>query len=99
MYTGFLPIDLIQSSISDIYMYPSMTHALDPILHTKDRLGPGGNNGTRLLIDAIKPILKPRAPEYRGERFATVALPDDEIMEKVRKPVRMVRLLKALNCC
>jgi UbiD family decarboxylase len=70
----------------DILQYPGWIHALDPIVHVKDpkRLGPGGNQGTRLLIDATKSIDKPRADEYGGERFAVVAYPDDETMKMVR---------------
>lgn len=41
--------------------------------------------GIRLLIDATKPIDRPRADEYWGERFAVVTYPDDETMDKVRK--------------
>jgi len=68
----------------DIIQYPGWISALDPIAHPKDRLGAGGNKGTRLLIDATKPIDRPRAEEYWGERFAVVAYPDNETMQKVR---------------
>ena len=68
----------------DIIQFPGWISALDPIVHPKDRLGPGGNKGIRLLIDATKPIDRPRAEEYWGERFAIVAYPDDETMKKVR---------------
>lgn len=69
----------------DLIQYPGMIHALDPIVHFKDRIGSGGNKGTRLLIDATKSILKPRAAEYNGGRFAITAYPDEETMNKVRK--------------
>ena len=68
----------------DIIQYPGWISALDPIAHPKDKLGPGGNKGTRLLIDATKPIDAPRAEEYLGERFAIVAYPDNETIAKVR---------------
>ena len=70
----------------DIHQYPGWIHALDPIVHVKDpgALGPGGNKGTRLLIDATKSIDRPRADEYEGGRFALVAYPDEETMKKVR---------------
>jgi UbiD family decarboxylase len=68
----------------DIIQFPGWISALDPIVHPKDRLGPGGNKGIRLLIDATKPIDRPRAEEYWGERFAVVAYPDEETMRKVR---------------
>ena len=70
--------------LRDIIQFPGWISALDPVVHPKDRFGPGGNKGTRLLIDATKPIDKPRAEEYWGEKFAVVALPDDETMKKVR---------------
>jgi hypothetical protein len=38
-----------------------------------------------MIIDATKPIDRPRADEYSGERFAIVAYPDDETMKKVRQ--------------
>ena len=69
----------------DLIQYPGWIHALDPIVHIKDRLGPGGNKGTRLLIDATKSIDRPRADEYGGGRFALVAYPDDDTMNMVRK--------------
>lgn len=70
---------------TDIIQYPGMIHALDPIIHIKDKVGAGGNAGTRLLIDATKSILKPRVPEYGGERFPQVAYPDEETMKRVRE--------------
>ena len=68
----------------DIIQFPGWISALDPIVHPKDRLGPGGNKGIRLLIDATKPIDRPRAEEYFGERFAIVAYPDKETMNIVK---------------
>jgi 4-hydroxy-3-polyprenylbenzoate decarboxylase len=68
----------------DIIQFPGWISALDPIVHPKDRLGPGGNKGIRLLIDATKSIDRPRTDEYWGERFAVVAYPDDATMTKVR---------------
>lgn len=68
----------------DLIQYPGWIHALDPIAHIKDRLSAGGNKGTRLLIDATKSILRPRADEYKGGRFALVAYPDDDTMKKVK---------------
>lgn len=69
----------------DIIQFPGWISALDPVVHPKDRIGAGGNKGTRMLIDATKPIENPRTDEYWGEKFAVVAYPDDETMEKVRK--------------
>jgi 4-hydroxy-3-polyprenylbenzoate decarboxylase len=69
----------------DIINFPGWISALDPIVHPKDRIGPGGNKGTRLLIDATKPIDRPRTDEYFGDRFAKVAYPDEETMNMVRK--------------
>ena len=68
----------------DIIEYPGWISALDPIAHPKDRLSRGGNKGTRLLIDATKPIDRPRTDEYWGEKFALVAYPDKDTMQKVR---------------
>jgi UbiD family decarboxylase len=68
----------------DIIQFPGWISALDPIVHPKDRLSAGGNKGIRLLIDATKPIDRPRTDEYWGERFAVVAYPDDETMRRVR---------------
>jgi len=69
----------------DIIQFPGWISALDPIVHPKDRLGPGGNKGIRLLIDATKAIDRPRAPENFDERFPPVAYPDEETMEMVRR--------------
>ena len=69
----------------DIIQFPGWISALDPVVHPKDRLGPGGNKGIRLLIDATKPMDRPRAEEYWGERFAVVAYPDEKTMGEVRK--------------
>lgn len=69
----------------DIIQFPGWISPLDPVVHPKDRIGPGVNKGIRLLIDATKPIENPRAEEYWGEKFAVVAYPDDETMDKVRK--------------
>jgi 4-hydroxy-3-polyprenylbenzoate decarboxylase len=68
----------------DIHFFPGWISALDPVVHPQDKIGAGGNRGTRLLIDATKPIDKPRSKEYWGEKFAVVAYPDDETMKKVR---------------
>ncbi len=68
----------------DIIPFPGWISALDPVVHPKDRLGPGGNKGIRLLIDATKPIDRPRSEEYWGEKFPPVAYPDAETMQKVR---------------
>lgn len=69
----------------DIIQFPGWISPLDPVVHPKDRIGPGVNKGIRLLIDATKPIENPRAEEYWGEKFAVVAYPDDETMDTVRK--------------
>ena len=68
----------------DIIQFPGWVSALDPIIHVKERLSPGGNKGTRLLIDATKAIDRPRAVEYFNEKFAPVAYPDEETMAKVK---------------
>lgn len=68
----------------DIIQFPGWVSALDPVVAPEDKMGPGGNKGTRLLIDATKPIDRPRSEEYWGEKFAVVAYPDDETMTKVR---------------
>jgi 3-polyprenyl-4-hydroxybenzoate decarboxylase len=68
----------------DIIQFPGWISALDPIAHPKDRLSAGGNKGIRLLIDATKPIDRPHADEYWGEKFAVVAYPDKETMDEVR---------------
>jgi len=39
--------------------------------------------GTKLLIDATKPIEKPRSELLFGERFAVVAYPDKDTMRRV----------------
>ncbi|MFH1351237.1 MAG: UbiD family decarboxylase [Pseudomonadota bacterium] len=69
----------------DLIQFPGWISALDPVVHPEDRIGAGGNKGTRLLIDATKPIDRPRSEEYWGEKFAVVAYPDDETMGRVRK--------------
>jgi 4-hydroxy-3-polyprenylbenzoate decarboxylase len=70
----------------DILQFPHWIHALDPIVHPTEKvLGPGGNMGTKLLIDATKAIEKPRSDQLFGEKFAVVAYPDKDTMAKVRK--------------
>lgn len=69
----------------DIIQFPGWINALDPIVHPKEKIGFGGNKGTRLLIDATKAIDKPRVSQLFGERFAPLAYPDKETMERVRK--------------
>jgi 3-polyprenyl-4-hydroxybenzoate decarboxylase len=69
----------------DIIQFPGWISALDPIVHPKDRISAGGNKGTRLLIDATKPIDRPRVDEYWGEKFAVVAYTDKETMKSVRE--------------
>ena len=69
----------------DLIQFPHWIHALDPIVHPDEKvLGAGGNKGTKLLIDATKPIDKPRSDKLFGERFAVVAYPDAETMKHVR---------------
>jgi UbiD family decarboxylase len=69
----------------DITLFPHWIHALDPIVHPAEKvLGYGGNKGTKLLIDATKPIDKPRSDKLFGERFAVVAYPDEDTMKLVR---------------
>jgi len=70
----------------DIIQFPHWIHALDPIVHPDEKvLGPGGNMGTKLLIDATKPIEKPRSDKLFGEKFAVVAYPDENTMKLVRR--------------
>ncbi len=69
----------------DIIQFPGWISALDPIVHPDERIGFGGNKGTRLLIDATKAIDKPRSDKLFGERFAPVAYPDEDTMDMVRK--------------
>ena len=69
----------------DIIQFPHWIHALDPIVHPDEKvLGPGGNMGTKLLIDATKPIEKARSDKLFGEKFAVVAYPDENTMKQVR---------------
>jgi UbiD family decarboxylase len=68
----------------DIIHFPGWISALDPIADPKDRLSAGGNKGVRLLINATKPIDRPRNEKHWGERFAVVAYPDSETMQKVK---------------
>ena len=49
------------------------------------RIAAAVNKGERLLIDATKPFDNPKAAEWFGLKFAPLAYPDDETMEKVRK--------------
>jgi UbiD family decarboxylase len=68
----------------DIIQFPGWISALDPIAPITEKLSAGGNKGTRLLIDATKPIDRPRAKEYFGEKFPPIAYPDSETMKKVK---------------
>jgi 4-hydroxy-3-polyprenylbenzoate decarboxylase len=69
----------------DLITFPGWISALDPIVHPNERIGFGGNKGTRLLIDATKAIDKPRSDELFGERFAQVAYPDKDTMDMIKK--------------
>ncbi len=69
----------------DIITFPGWISALDPIVHPDERLGLGGNKGTRLLIDATKAIDKPRSDKMFGQRFPLLAYPDQDTMNLVRK--------------
>lgn len=68
----------------DIIQFPGWISALDPITPKEEKLSAGGNKGTRLLIDATKPIDRPRANEYFGEKYPPIAYPDAETMKKVQ---------------
>jgi len=71
--------------LRDIYQFPHWIHALDPIVHPAEKvLGFGGNKGTKLLIDATKPIDKPHSDKLFGQKFAVVAYPDTDTMKNVR---------------
>jgi UbiD family decarboxylase len=71
---------------TDIVKFPHWIHALDPIAHPDLKpLTAGGNQGTKLLIDATKSILRPRSDKLFGEKFAKVAQPDEETMKMVRE--------------
>ncbi|MCL5960776.1 MAG: UbiD family decarboxylase [Chloroflexi bacterium] len=69
----------------DIIQFPGWISALDPIVHPEQRIGFGGNKGTRLLIDATKAIDKPRSDKLFGERFAPVAYPDKDTMDRIKR--------------
>jgi len=69
----------------DIVKYPGWVSYLDPVAHPKDRIAAAVNKGERLLIDATKPFDNPKSAEWFGLKFAPLAYPDDETMEKVRK--------------
>ncbi len=68
----------------DIITFPGWISALDPIVHPSKRLGFGGNKGTRLLIDATKPVDNPRTDIWLGEKWPPVAYPDEDTMKRVR---------------
>jgi len=68
----------------DIIQFPGWISALDPITPKEEKLSAGGNKGTRLLIDATKPIDRPRATEYFGEKYPPIAYPDAETIKKVK---------------
>ncbi len=75
--------------VKDIIQYPHWIHALDPIVHPDQKvLGPGGNKGTKLLIDATKPIDRSRSDKLFGQKFAVVAYPDEDTMNLVRSKWR-----------
>jgi UbiD family decarboxylase len=69
----------------DIIQFPGWISALDPIVHPDKRIGFGGNKGTRLLIDATKPIDNPRSDLWMGEKWPPVAYPDEATMKYVRE--------------
>lgn len=69
----------------DIHQFPGWIHALDPIPPGDQRLGPGGNKGTRLLIDATKSIDRPRSDKFFGDKFAKVVDVDKDTIDMVRR--------------
>ena len=69
----------------DIIQYPGWISNLDPTVHPSERTMPAINKGIRLLIDATKPIDNPKSDKWFGQRFAPLAYPDEETMEKVRR--------------
>lgn len=68
----------------DIVEFPGWVSPLDPVVHPKDKVHEAVNRGSRLLIDATKPLDWPRTDKWFGERFAPLAYPDQATMEKVR---------------
>lgn len=67
----------------DIIKFPGWIGSTDPIVHPDERVGTTVFLGTRLLIDATKPIRNKRTPKWFGERFAPVCYPDAQTMELV----------------
>lgn len=68
----------------DIISSPGWISYLDPVVHPKDRIAAAVNKGERMLIDATKPFDNPKTDQWFGLKFAPLAYPDQETMEKVR---------------
>ena len=69
----------------DIITYPGWVSYLDPVVHPKDRIAAAVNKGERMLIDATKPFDNPKSEEWFGLKFAPLAYPDQETMDRVRQ--------------
>lgn len=68
----------------DIIQYPGPISPVDPIVHPEERTRVAVYKGTRLLIDATKPIENKRTPLWFGEKFAPVCYPDERTLQLVK---------------
>lgn len=67
----------------DILQFPGWIGPGDPIIHPDDRVGTTTFLGTRVLIDATKPIRYKRSEKWFNEKFPPVATPDANTMKLV----------------
>lgn len=67
----------------DIITFPGWIGSTDPVVHPDERIGTTVFLGTRMLIDATKPIRFKRTPKWFNEKFAPVCYPDQKTMELV----------------
>lgn len=69
----------------DVIQFPGWISPLDPVVHPDEKKAVAVNKGTRLLIDATKPIDNKRTERWFGEKFPPVCYPDAETMKRVRE--------------
>ena len=69
----------------DIIQFPGWISPCDPTVHPEERTGVAVYKGTRLLIDATKPIENKRTPLWFGEKFAPVCYTDEETLRLIHQ--------------
>ncbi len=69
----------------DIIQFPGSISPTDPVIHPEERKRVAVYPGTRLLIDATKPIINKRSDQWFGEKFAPVCYTDEDTLKLIKK--------------